>query len=262
MFVQSVTSVPTGAHTFYTMSALGTAFQGLRSRSWDYQHAIISLPTNATTISYNKLFTAHGKQRAQTWDDNVSQTCIGNPELRYAVPFSTRYEFYMSKKHLTYAIWTGGLLYLRRSIVLHKSHKKNRWYKTKPQKQKPRNMSYPLPPKINFQRTPRATNCTDRAHRSTTVSGWPSSVDLLNVCANGARTKRYDRKQTEISQVYVQQTCSLQGSPPGRAWGSGAKLTEKSAQHLTEEARNIYGELYTYSHLKYNHNCPGPKYLI
>ena len=41
-------------------------------------------------------------------------------------------------------------------------------------------------------------HCTDTAQSSTTVSGRPSSVDLL--CANGARTKRYimkNRRKTD-----------------------------------------------------------------
>ena len=49
--------------------------------------------------------------------------------------------------------------------------------------------------KKNFERTPRATHCTDRAQTSTTVSERPSPVDLLIVCANGerGRTKRLKR---------------------------------------------------------------------
>ena len=46
----------------------------------------------------------------------------------------------------------------------------------------------------------RATHCTDHAQTSTTVSGRPSSVDILSVCANGARTERFANSQ--ISTVY------------------------------------------------------------
>ena len=45
--------------------------------------------------------------------------------------------------------------------------------------ERPGKSPYPLPPKKHFQRTPRATHCTDRAQTSLTVSGRPSFVDLL-----------------------------------------------------------------------------------
>ena len=57
-------------------------------------------------------------------------------------------------------------------------------------------LSYPLPAQIKtFERTPRATHCVDLALTLTAVSGRPSSVDAFRVChlcANGARTKRYE----------------------------------------------------------------------
>ena len=40
----------------------------------------------------------------------------------------------------------------------------------------------------------------NRAQTSTNVSGWPSPIDRLGVRANGARTKRYELKQTKKSQ--------------------------------------------------------------
>ena len=99
-----------------------------------------------------------------------------NPELRHAVPFSSRYE-----QKCQYGI--------------SKSENTNQ----RVCQRKPGKSSYPLPPKNNFERTPRVTHGADRAQTSTTVSGWPSSVDLLNVCWNGARTKMYDRKHTKNS---------------------------------------------------------------
>ena len=68
---------------------------------------------------------------------------------------------------------------------------------------KPGKSSYPLSPKKNFERTLRATHRTDRAQTSTTVSGRPPCVDFLSACANGARTKRHERKSTKNSQIQV-----------------------------------------------------------
>ena len=131
----------------------------------------------------------HDTPRAQTWmimyTPNLSLR-TGNPELWQAVPFS---KISMSKKHLRFenVSKNGGYL----------------WYlvQNNTSKIKPGISSYPLPPKHNIERTPRAILCTDRAQPSTTaVSGRPSSVDLLSVCANGARTKRFERKSTKNSQ--------------------------------------------------------------
>ena len=66
---------------------------------------------------------------------------------------------------------------------------------------KPGKLSYPLPRNFVLERTSRATHCTDRAQTSTTVSGRPSSVEPLVVCANGACTKRYERKCIKKSQM-------------------------------------------------------------
>ena len=75
-------------------------------------------------------------------------------------------------------------------------------YKITPPKSIPGKSSIHSRRKQNFVRAPRATHCTDHAKTSTTaVSGRPSSVDpLLGVCANGARTKRCEQKNTKNSQ--------------------------------------------------------------
>ena len=65
-------------------------------------------------------------------------------------------------------------------------------YKTTPHTKLPGNRFIYSRRKKHFERTPRATQCTDRAQTSTTVSRWPSFVDLLRVCANGLLTKRYN----------------------------------------------------------------------
>ena len=60
----------------------------------------------------------------------------------------------------------------------------------------PGKSSYLLPPKKkNFEHPPRAPHCSDRAQISTNVSGRSSPVKAFSRCPNGARTKRYGRKQ-------------------------------------------------------------------
>ena len=62
----------------------------------------------------------------------------------------------------------------------------------------PEKCSCPLPlENKNFERLPRAPQCTDRAQTSTKVSGRPSCVNVLSVLSESARTTRYVRKQTK-----------------------------------------------------------------
>ena len=56
---------------------------------------------------------------------------------------------------------------------------KKPWYKITPQKENPRHRLTHPRRKQSFARTPRATQCMDRAQTSTTVSGRLSSVDSL-----------------------------------------------------------------------------------
>ena len=74
-------------------------------------------------------------------------------------------------------------------------------YKITPLKENPGNrLMYQLPSKRDFECTPRATHCTDRAQTSRLCpeSGRPLPLStfllLVGVCANGACTTRYERK--------------------------------------------------------------------
>ena len=49
----------------------------------------------------------------------------------------------------------------------------------------------------NFERPPRAPECTDRAKTSTNVSGWASRVRVLTVLVKSARAKRKVGKNTK-----------------------------------------------------------------
>ena len=88
------------------------------------------------------------------------------------------------------------------------------WHKITPQKENPGNNLIHSRRKKN-ERTPRATHCTVRAQSSTTVSGRPSSVDLLTVCANGARSKRYERKRCQkLTNISMHICQPLEGTFP------------------------------------------------
>ena len=66
--------------------------------------------------------------------------------------------------------------------------------------QKPREMLLSIHAgKKNFERLPRAPECTDRAQTLTTVSGRPSRVDLLRILPESARTKRYVRTDGKMT---------------------------------------------------------------
>ena len=73
--------------------------------------------------------------------------------------------------------------------------------------------------KESFERTPRATQCADRAHNLGRLrpDRLPLSTSFfLSVCANGARTKRHELKSNKISQickyVYTWYTTGMLGS--------------------------------------------------
>ena len=50
----------------------------------------------------------------------------------------------------------------------------------------------------SIERAPHAPHCTDCTQTSTTMTGRPSPVDPLSLCA-----KRYERNQTKKSQTYI-----------------------------------------------------------
>ena len=52
-------------------------------------------------------------------------------------------------------------------------------------------------------------------------------------------------------------TYGVQGSPTGRAWGSGARTNRKSAQHLTEEAKE-HTHVYVHHHVYNWPRCMQP----
>ena len=124
------------------------------------------------------LQTAHAPQL----DAIVPQTrpSTGNPELRQAVPLSTRYVY-------VYIIRAKTPTLKREKI-------KQRITEKTPEIV----LSHSRRKKKLCAHDTRDTHCTDPAQTSTTaVSGRHSSVGLLSVCANGARTKRCERKSTK-----------------------------------------------------------------
>ena len=130
----------------------------------------------------------HGARHAARpdLDDNVPQTCpcTGSPELWQAVPFCKEIR----------------MIYEPKTPTFRKMEDTCYWYKITPKKENPGNrLIHSRQKKKLFERTPRATHCTDRGQTSTTVSGRPSSVVLTSLafCANGARTKRYPRKHDQ-----------------------------------------------------------------
>ena len=82
-----------------------------------------------------------------------------------------------------------------------------------------RNRLIHSPRKKTFEHTPREVQCSDRPQTSTTGSGRLFCVDVLSVLAKSTRTKRYDRKQTTNSQIYVY----IHGSPSGSGVNPGGR---------------------------------------
>ena len=77
-------------------------------------------------------------------------------------------------------------------------------YKIMPLVLKPGKWSHPLPrEKKNFERLPRAPECTDRAETSTNVSGRASCARVLGVLPKSALTKGKVVKSTKNRQTYV-----------------------------------------------------------
>ena len=73
----------------------------------------------------------------------------------------------------------------------------------RPHKETQGNNSIHSPRKKNLERTPREIQCLDRTQTSTTQcpDDLPMSTPLLSVLSKSAHTRRFDRKQTKISQV-------------------------------------------------------------
>ena len=65
-----------------------------------------------------------------------------------------------------------------------------RTFKIRPFVLKPGKSFYPLPPENNFERLPRAPECTDRAETSINVSGRASCARAADVFPKSARTKK------------------------------------------------------------------------
>ena len=117
-------------------------------------------------------------------DGNVPQSCpcTGNTELWQAVRFQRDTRTYEQKTY---------------------RKMKDTWYKIAPQKETPQNRLTTPGEKQIFERTPRATHCTDRAQSSPIVSGRAFLAKIHSFSSNGARTKRCDRKQTKKNHNYT-----------------------------------------------------------
>ena len=86
-----------------------------------------------------------------------------------------------------------------------------RTYRVRPHGENPGNRLINSQRKKNFERLPRELQWSDGAQTSTNVSGRASRTGVLSVSPKSARTKRYVRKKTKNSQIYIY----IQGSPSG-----------------------------------------------
>ena len=74
--------------------------------------------------------------------------------------------------------------------------------RVRPHAENPRNRLIYSQQKNYFERLPRELQCSDGAQTSTNVSGRASRVGVLDILPKSARTKRYFRNKTIISQLY------------------------------------------------------------
>ena len=85
----------------------------------------------------------------------------------------------------------------------------NREYKRTPHREHPGNRLGPPPPKTNFERTPRAPHCTDRAQTSTTGTGRPSPSTSLPFVRTVRARRDMSKNRPKIHRYRYAYVCVL-----------------------------------------------------
>ena len=89
-----------------------------------------------------------------------------------------------------------------------------------------------IPTEKNFERSPRAPECTDRAETSTNVSGGASPVRVLSALPKSARTKRkswqkYEKLTSTRKHIRVSVPPLFLEEEEKKRWGTPEKPTKK-----------------------------------